>query len=99
MLNTSVEEIQYDGNKATGIKATMHNVGDEPITFTTKCGMILGDPSYFRSKVQVIGQVLKAICILNHPLAGTHDNDSCQLIIPQSQVGRKNGTFFRTLNR
>ena len=29
-----------------------------------------------------------------HPLAGTGDCDSCQLIIPQSQVGRKNDVYI-----
>lgn len=93
MLNTNIDEIIYEGSKAVGIKATMHERGDEGegMTFTTKAKMILGDPSYFPGKVQKVGQVLKAICILNHPIAGTDNNDSCQLIIPQSQVGRNNG--------
>jgi Rab GDP dissociation inhibitor len=89
MLNTNVDEIIYDGTKAVGIKATM--TGTEEMKFETKAGMILGDPSYFHGKVKVTGQVLRAICILKHPISGTNDSDSCQLIIPQSQVGRKNG--------
>jgi Rab GDP dissociation inhibitor len=93
MLNTSLDEVIYDGDKAIGIKATMKERGEEGegMTFTTKAKKILGDPSYFPGKVQVVGHVLKAICILNHPIAGTDNSDSCQLIIPQSQVGRKNG--------
>jgi Rab GDP dissociation inhibitor len=95
MLNTSVDEIQYDGNKAVGIKATMKERDqDGGMTFSTKAGIILGDPTYFPGKVQVVGHVLKAICILNHPIAGTNDADSCQLIIPQSQVGRKNDIYI-----
>lgn len=93
MLNTNLDEVTYDGNKAVGIKATMKERGDEGdgMTFSTKAKKILGDPSYFPGKVQVVGHVLKAICILNHPIQGTDNSDSCQLIIPQSQVGRKNG--------
>lgn len=90
MLHTSVDEILYDGDKACGIKATMGGVEPE-MKFETKAKMILGDPSYFPNKVKVVGYVLRAICILKHPLDGTNDNDSCQLIIPQSQVGRHNG--------
>lgn len=90
MLNAKVDEILYDGDRATGIKATMTGVEPE-MKFETKAGMILGDPSYFSNKVKVVGHVLRAICVLKHPLAGTNDNDSCQLIIPQSQVDRKNG--------
>lgn len=89
MLNTNVDELLYDGDKAVGIKATM--TGGEEMKFETRAKMILGDPSYFPGKTKVIGHVLRAICILKHPLAGTNDSDSSQLIIPQSQVGRKNG--------
>ena len=93
MLNTNIDEITFDGAKAVGIKATMQDRGGDgsPMKFETKAKKILGDPSYFPGKVQVTGHVLKAICILNHPLAGTDNSDSAQLIIPQSQVGRKNG--------
>jgi len=96
MLNTTIDEITYDGSKAVGIKATMEERGVEGggMTFSTKCKKILGDPSYFPGKVQVVGHVLKAICILNHPIAGTDNGDSVQLIIPQSQVGRKNDIYI-----
>jgi Rab GDP dissociation inhibitor len=93
MLNTNIDEIQYDGNKVSGIKATMKERGEEGdgMKFETKTKKIIADPSYFPNKVQVIGHLLKAICILNHPVASTDNSDSCQLIIPQSQVGRKHG--------
>lgn len=90
MLNTSVDEVLYEGDAAVGIKATMSGIEPE-MKFETKAKMILGDPSYFPNKVKVTGHVLRAICVLKHPLAGTNDADSAQLIIPQSQVGRKNG--------
>ncbi|KAI0899998.1 rab GDP-dissociation inhibitor [Annulohypoxylon nitens] len=93
MLNTSVDEILYEGGKATGIKATMTGIEPE-MKFETKAKLILGDPSYFPQKVKVVGHVLKAICVLKHPLAGTSECDSCQLIIPQSQVGRKNDIYI-----
>ena len=38
-------------------------------------------------------KVVRAICILNHPIAGTKDANSVQIIIPQSQVQRKSGMF------
>ncbi|CAG8960178.1 hypothetical protein HYFRA_00010657 [Hymenoscyphus fraxineus] len=99
MLNTNIDEFIYDGDKVTGIKATMEDRGGEPpMKFTTKCKKILADPSYFPGKVQVTGQLLKAICILNHPLAGTDDSDSVQLIIPQSQVGRKHDIYIAVVS-
>jgi Rab GDP dissociation inhibitor len=98
MLNTNIDEIEYDGTKAVGIKATMQDKGGEaPMKFSTKAKKILADPSYFPGKVQVTGHVLKAICILNHPLTGTDNSDSCQLIIPQSQVGRNHGMSVRCI--
>lgn len=100
MLNTTIDEIEYDGTKAVGIKATMQDRGGdgEPMKFSTKAKKILGDPSYFPGKVQVVGHVLKAICILNHPLAGTDNSDSAQLIIPQSQVGRHNDIYIAVVS-
>jgi len=93
MLNTTIDEIKYEGNKAVGIKATMKDRNDEGegMKFETKAGKILADPTYFPNKVQVTGHLLKAICILNHPIDKTDNSDSVQLIIPQSQVGRKHG--------
>jgi Rab GDP dissociation inhibitor len=62
--------------------------------FTTKCAKILADPSYFPQRVRVTGHLLKAICILNHPIDKTDNSDSVQLILPQSQVGRKHDIYI-----
>lgn len=68
---------------------------------TVKAKMVIGDPSYFQSenegKVRVLEEkkVVRAICILKHPVPGTDDADSAQIIIPQNQVGRKNGEHKR----
>ena len=96
MLNTSLDEVVTEGGKVAGIKATMKERGDEGegMTFQTKTKMILGDPSYFPGKVQIVGHLLKAICILTHPIDKTDNVDSLQLIIPQSQVGRKNDIYI-----
>jgi Rab GDP dissociation inhibitor len=93
MLNTDVDEFTYDNGKVTGIKATMKERGDSGpgLKFETKAKKILADPSYFLGKTRVTGHLLKAICILNHPIESTHNSDSLQLIIPQSQVGRTHG--------
>jgi Rab GDP dissociation inhibitor len=95
MLNTTVDEFLYDGKKISGIKATMRERGEEGdgMKFQTKAKKIIADPSYFPDKVHVVGHLLKAICILNHPVDKTDNSDSAQLIIPQSQVGRKNDIY------
>lgn len=97
MLNTDIDEVLYDDKKhVSGIKATMKERGDadeKGMKFETKTKKIIADPSYFPKKASTTGYLLKAICVLNHPLTGTDNADSLQLIIPQSQVGRKNGTL------
>ena len=89
MLDKKVDEIVTDGEgKFVGVKS-----GDE----TVKAKMVIGDPSYFGTgsggKMRVVeeGKVIRAICILKHPIPGTDDADSVQIIIPQNQVKRKNG--------
>ena len=95
MLNTNIDEISYDNGKVSGISATMKERSEDTngMKFSTKTKKIIGDPSYFPNKVQVVGHLLKAICILTHPVPNTDNSDSAQLIIPQSQVGRKHGVF------
>lgn len=94
MLNADYDEILYDADgKVSGIKATMRE-RDQPgevMKFETKTKKIIADPSYFPGKVRTVGHLVKAICILNHPIDKTDNSDSLQLIIPQSQIGRKNG--------
>lgn len=36
-------------------------------------------------------KVIRAICLLDHPIPSTKDALSTQIIIPQKQVGRKSG--------
>ena len=95
MLNTNIDEIEYENGKVSGIKATMRERSEdsEGMKFSTKTKKIIADPSYFPGKVQVVAHLLNALCILTHPVANTDNSDSAQLIIPQSQVGRRNGTF------
>jgi hypothetical protein len=97
MLNTDVDEVLYDNNgKVSGIKATMKERDEtgEGMKFETKTTKIIADPSYFTGKAKITGYVIRAICILKHPVDKTDSSDSLQLIIPQSQVGRKHGMSF-----
>lgn len=92
MLAKTIEKIEYDAEgKFVGVTS-----GGE----TVKAYKLIGDPSYFleksgrgegEDKVFMEGKVVRAICILKHPIPGTDDSDSVQLIIPQNQVGRKHG--------
>lgn len=92
MLDKQIDEIVTDSDgKFVGVTS-----GGE----TVKAKQVIGDPSYFGAgkeadggKVRVVedGKVVRAICLLKHPIPGTDDSDSCQIIIPQNQVNRRNG--------
>ena len=95
MLDKKIESVNVgDDGMFTGVTSD----GE-----TVRAKKVIGDPSYFGAgkeldqveggKMRVVetGKVVRAICILKHPVPGTDDADSCQIIIPQNQVGRKNG--------
>jgi len=63
----------------------------EGVTAKAKC--VIGDPSYFADKVKTTARVVRAMAILDHPLPGTGDADSCQIIIPQRQVSRQHDIY------
>jgi len=60
---------------------------------TARCKIVVADPSYFPDKCKKVGQVVRAICLLQKPIPNTNDNQSCQIIIPQNQVGRKSDIY------
>jgi len=94
MLDKKIDKIEVDADgKFTGVTS-----GGE----TVRAKKVIGDPSYFgagkeleegggQMRVVETGKVVRAICILKHPIPGTDEADSAQIIIPQNQVGRKNG--------
>ncbi len=92
MLNRDVDEILFDENgNFRGIKSQ----GEEAYG-----KILITEPSYVEKlkKVKPTGQVIRRICILNHTVPNTKDVDSCQIIIPQKQVNRKNDIFIALLN-
>lgn len=86
MLQKPIEEIVRDeSGKVIGVKSE----GE-----TAKCKAVICDPSYAREEVRKIGQVVRVICFLNHPIPNTGDADSVQLIVPQNQVKRKHDIYI-----
>ncbi|KAF9076139.1 rab GTPase activator [Rhodocollybia butyracea] len=94
MLDKPIDEIVTDSQgKFVGVRS-----GNE----TVKAKQVIGDPSYFgagkqtEGKIRVVeeGKVVRAICVLKHPIPDTDDSDSCQIIIPQNQVGRRNDIYI-----
>ncbi|CAO3661091.1 unnamed protein product [Umbelopsis ramanniana] len=85
MLDKKVDEIVYDSEgKVSGVRS-----GDE----VAKTKLVICDPSYASNKVRTVGSVVRAICILDHPIPNTSDADSVQVVIPQGQIGRKHDVY------
>jgi len=93
MLNSEekkdfIEKIHYDDDGlVTGVQ-----VGGE----IAKCkNLVIGDPSYWigTDKIQRKNRICRVICILNHEIANTNKADSCQIIIPFEQTGRKSDIY------
>jgi len=85
MLDKPIDAIVYDdAGKVVGVKS-----GNE----TAKCKQVYCDPTYCPDKVKKVGQVVRCICLLDHPVPNTKDQLSTQIIIPQKQVNRKSDIY------
>ena len=83
MLNKPVEQVVLDDKG--------HVIGVKSEGEVAKSKVVIGDPSYFKDRVKQTGKVVRAICIMDHPIRDTNNSLSCQIIIPGAQVDRKNG--------
>uniref|UniRef100_A0A8D3DA70 Rab GDP dissociation inhibitor n=1 Tax=Scophthalmus maximus TaxID=52904 RepID=A0A8D3DA70_SCOMX len=84
MLKKPIEEIVVENGKVVGVKSE----GE-----IARCKQLICDPSYLIERTSKVGQVIRVICILNHTISNTSDNNSCQIIIPQNQVNRKHDIY------
>lgn len=75
MLNTPVDEITFGADgKVTGIKS-----GEN----TATAPLVVCDPSYTTAdKIKAAGKVIRAICLMDHPIPDTKDAASIQIILP-----------------
>ncbi|XP_074554526.1 rab GDP dissociation inhibitor beta [Halichoeres trimaculatus] len=84
MLNKPIEELVIENGKVVGVKSE----GE-----IARCKQLICDPSYALDRTKKVGQVIRAICFLSHPINGTNNAKSCQIIFPQNQVGRKHDIY------
>uniref|UniRef100_A0AAY4EMP1 Rab GDP dissociation inhibitor n=1 Tax=Denticeps clupeoides TaxID=299321 RepID=A0AAY4EMP1_9TELE len=84
MLNKPVEEIVTENGRVVGVKSE----GE-----IARCKQLICDPSYVPDRVRKVGQVIRVICVLSHPIKNTNDSNSCQIIIPQNQVNRNSDIY------
>ncbi|PVD24833.1 hypothetical protein C0Q70_15319 [Pomacea canaliculata] len=86
MLDKPNLKIRYDEQgKVVGVE---DDKGD-----MARCDVLVCDPTYVPEKCKSIGKVVRAICILDHPIPNTKDAPSVQIIIPQNQVNRKDDIY------
>jgi len=86
MLNKPIEGFSFDEfGRINGVKSE----GE-----VAKCSAVIADPTYFPDKVKQIGQIVRCICIMNHPIPNTNDSESVQIILPQNQLKRKSDVYI-----
>ncbi|CAG0885934.1 unnamed protein product, partial [Cyprideis torosa] len=84
MLDKPADEIVMESGKVVGVRS-----GEE----VAKCKQVYCDPSYAMDHCQKAGQVVRCICLMDKPIPNTKDALSCQIIIPQKQVGRHSDIY------
>lgn len=89
MLDKPTEEIVMENGKVVGVKS-----GGE----VARTKMVVGDPSYFPDRVKQVSQVVRAICLLKHPIKEAGNSPSFQLIMPANQVSRKSDIYVAVLS-
>ncbi|KAK2701818.1 rab GDP dissociation inhibitor alpha-like [Artemia franciscana] len=89
ILDKPIDEIIMENGKAVGVRS-----GGE----TARCKQVYCDPSFVPGKSKKIYQVIHCICLMDHPLPGTKDALSSQLIIPQRQVNRNSDIYISVVS-
>jgi Rab GDP dissociation inhibitor len=90
MLGKKIDEIVYEDGVAVGVKSE----GE-----VARAKFVVGDPSYFPTKVRKTGAVVRAICILSHPVKDTKAGvESLQIIVPAKQCGRQSDVYVTLIS-
>ncbi|KAL0040014.1 hypothetical protein WJX79_002376 [Trebouxia sp. C0005] len=84
MLAKPDVEVVYEEGVAVGVSSE----GE-----TAKAKLVVGDPSYFPDKVRRTSKVVRAMCLLSHPIPNTNNAPSAQIILPQRQVNRRSDIY------
>lgn len=94
ILNKNVDEILFEDGVAVGVRS-----GDGDDAEVALAPVVVGDPSYFPAeKLRKTGQVIRSVCIFDHPVEKVKDMHSAQIIFPQGQVGRSHDMYLSILS-
>lgn len=90
MLDTPVNRVHFDDQ---GVFQAIESNGKKAYA-----KFVVGDPSYFPDRVRASKKVIRCIAIMNHPIPGLKpEAKSCQIIIPQSELQRRNDMYILQL--
>lgn len=93
MLSAPIKEVKFNADGTfLGVESSEEG---NPVA---KAKFVVADPTYFPDKVKKVGDVVKVICILSHPVPNTDNSESCQIIIPQKQVKRKSDIYIAVMS-
>jgi len=82
MLGTPLSDIHFDDDgQFTGITISK-DAQPDVAGRTAKAKFVVGDPSYFPDKCGKIGDVVRTIVFMDHPIEQTKGAQSSQIIIP-----------------
>nr|QBH73816.1 rab gdp-dissociation inhibitor [Carausius morosus] len=84
MLDKPIDDLVLEEGRVVGVRSGVE---------VARCKQVYCDPSYVGGRVRKTGQVVRCICLLDHPVPGTRDALSTQVIIPQKQVGRRSDIY------
>jgi len=86
ITNKPVQGLTFDeSGRVSGVKI---DIG------LAKTKTVIGDPSYFTDRIKKVGSAGRCIAIMDHPIAGTSNSESCQIILPMNQIGRKSDIYI-----
>lgn len=90
MLSKPIEEIVLNADgRVEGVRSEGQVV---------KAKAVLCDPTYALDKCHKVGQVVRIICLLDHPIPNTSNEDSLQIVIPQNQLKRKHDIYIAVVS-
>jgi Rab GDP dissociation inhibitor len=98
MLNKPFKGFEYKDGKCIGVHTLDEN--GKPALAKAKLGVLTG-PTYCQSEdgkagkeIKQTGQVARWICFMDHPIEGTANAPSAQIIIPGAQVKHKTDMYI-----
>lgn len=95
MLNQDITKINLEGGKVCSVEGQFEGQAG-----SAKTQHVIASPSYIQNvgmgdRLKKCGQIIRVICILDHPIKGIKKNmSSVQIIIPQRQTKRKNDIYI-----